>query len=108
MLNINGTDIKMTRGDSVILNMVIYTPDGNVYEMQNGDSLYFTVRELPKKTSDSPLIEKTFSNNDIKLTPADTMFLKYGRYFWDVTLIFSDGDVNTVASGYITLTYEVK
>ena len=44
MLNINGTDIKMTRGDSVILNMVIYTPFVIFYEMQIVDSLYFTVR----------------------------------------------------------------
>ena len=108
MLSINGNEIKMTRGDTVVLNMTIYTPEGKVYELNSGDKLYFTVKTLPKDEKTPPLIEKVFTCNDITLEPIDTQFLKYGRYFWDSTLEFADGSINTVASGWLTLGYEVR
>lgn len=109
MLQVIDNSIKMTRGDSAYFEIDVYTPEGGIYELQDGDKLHFTVRTHPAKKSNSepPLIEKTFYNNRIKFVPEDTDFIKYGRYFWDCTLVFANGDINTVCSGDITFTYEV-
>lgn len=109
MLRLNGDSIKMTRGDTAYFEITVYTPDGEIYELQKKDRLVFTVRETPKKTSGSPpLLEKSFQDRTIKLVPEDTNFLKYGKYFWDVEIIFANGDVNTVCAGTLTLAYEVS
>ena len=97
MLRLNGDSIKMTRGDTAYFEITVYTPDGEIYELQKKDRLVFTVRETPKKTSGSPpLLEKSFQD------------IKYGKYFWDVEIIFANGDVNTVCAGTLTLAYEVS
>lgn len=107
MLKINGNSIKLTRGDTAYLEITIYTPDGKVYELQKNDKLEFCVREFPKKQQNCPpLLDKVFEDRTIKINPNDTNFLKYGRYFWDVSLIFANGDINTVCSGDITFVYE--
>ena len=108
MLNINGNSIKLTRGDTAYIEITIYTPTGEVYELQDGDTLQFCIREFPKKQNNRPpLLNKTFNNRTVKILPNDTNALKYGRYYYDVSLIFANGDINTVCAGDITLTYEI-
>lgn len=104
MLQIIENSITMTRGDSVYFEIVCWTPDKKVYELEIGDKIRYCLRNVPNKNS-PPLLEKVFKDNQIKLDPEDTNFLKYGRYFWDCTLEFNNGDINTIASGDITLTY---
>ena len=54
------------------------------------------------------LFEKEFESNEIKIEGGDTAFLKYGRYFYDCSLIFADGDINTICAGNFTITHEVN
>lgn len=108
MLKINANSITFTRGDTAYLNIAIYKPSGDIYQMQQGDEIHFCIREFPKTQNCPPLIQKTFEDYTIKILPEDTKYLKYGRYFWDATLIFANGDINTICSGDITLTYEIE
>ena len=109
MLEINKNNIKLTRGDSAVIDLVIYMPDGTIYELEEGDKVYFGVRLLPKKApGEQMLLEKEFESNEIKIESGDTAFLKYGRYFYDCSLIFADGDINTICAGNFTITHEVN
>lgn len=110
MLRIVDNSVTLTRGDSAYINIVPLTPDGEVYELDPADRIYFTLRRSPKRDEGSNpcLIEKTFWENAIKLDPQDTQFLNYGKYFYDVELIFKNGDVSTICSGTFTLTYEIR
>lgn len=113
MLYINGNDIKLTRGDTALIDLVIYTAppedvNKKVYELQDGDSVYFAVRKYPKTGRYRDyLIEKEFKDLSITLESEDTQYLKYGQYFYDCTLYFANGEVNTILNGRFTLTSEI-
>ena len=99
MLKIVSGKISMTRGDTAVLNCKIYYSDANgtEYTMQSGDSLVFTVRTSAKTTSATDFtFQKTFTNNQITISPTDTASLAYGNYVYDVQLTLSDGTVNTI------------
>lgn len=110
MLRIVDNSITLTRGDSAYINIVPLTPSGDVYELESTDRIYFTLRRSPKKDNNSnpPLIEKTFWENAIKIDPKDTQFLNYGKYYYDVELIFKNGDISTLCSGTFTISYEIR
>lgn len=96
MLKINiKNDISITRGDSGELNVILTDISGEVYEMQSGDTLQFTVRE--KIGAEDTEISKTvIGENVIELTPSDTKTLPYGRYVYDIQLTTEFGKVYTV------------
>ena len=90
----NNKNIKLTRGDTAVISIELHNKDGTEYELQQGDILLFTVKEnvLTKKI----LIQKTFSDKQIKIKPTDTDDLPYGIYHYDVQLTTASGDVFTV------------
>ena len=51
MLTIKNGKILLTRGDSAYINVDLTTSTGEVYEMQAGDTLTLTVRQLADDTS---------------------------------------------------------
>ena len=108
MLRMSGNDIYMTRGDSASFSLVIYNGK-NIYTLQEGDNVVFTIRQIPKNTPTipTPLLNKVFGNNTIVLNPNDASFLQYGQYKYDVQITFSDGGVNTILAGNIFLQSEV-
>lgn len=90
---INGTNLKMTRGDSE--KIVVFLKG---YSLQQGDMVEFTVRE--SIYSDKPVIYKKiteFSDNSfyINILPEDTESLLFGKYVYDVKLTFN-GMVKTI------------
>ena len=109
MLRMSGNDIYLTRGDSASFNLIIYNGE-IIYTLQNGDSVVFTIRQLPKNTPSipTPLLNKTFNDSVIVLNPSDTNFLGYGQYKYDVQVNFSDGGINTILAGNIFLQNEVS
>lgn len=109
MLTMKGKDIYLTRGDSASFNLIIYNGE-NIYTLQEGDHVVFTIRKDPKNTPNNPapLLNKVFNNNVIILNPQDTNLLNYGDYKYDVQITFSDGGVNTIIAGNISLTTEVS
>ena len=93
MLEIRGTAIYLTRGDSAYIGINLRTGDME-YQLMEGDRLTFTVRKDPY--SKQKLIEKTLTEPVISLRPEDTEGLSFGIYHYDVELKFQNGDVNTV------------
>lgn len=94
--------IKMTRGDTVSLDVVLY--EGDVpYEPEVGDSIRFALKQdllnVPGTEYEDvvPLIIKTIPTDTMKLNilPADTKDLGFGEYVYDVELTKADGTVDT-------------
>ena len=101
MFKIDGKqNIYITRGDSVSMDITLTQPlpPYEEYTLQTGDKLVFTVRETAKTLEDTPeiLIQKEFTDNRLELTGNDTAELEYGKYVYDIQLIFNSGEINTV------------
>ena len=98
MYTIDGTTIRLTKGDTFNAQVTIY--DGTTpYEMQPNDRLRFVCKHC--FADPRPLIEKQIPNATLilHLAPADTKPLKPGRYVYDIELTFADGNVDTFING---------
>lgn len=94
MLNINGSDIQLTRGDTAYIGLSITHDDGTPYTRVEGDRLLFTVKK--SYNSDYEFLEKELSDMAITIAPEDTQEMDYGNYWYDVELTTADGAVFTV------------
>ena len=93
MFRITDNVIEITRGDSSPdIKIEIMNNAGELYELQEGDVLEFTVKK--NTTARDSLIQKT--GGIFALMPDDTSNLKYGSYVYDVQLTLSDGRVETI------------
>lgn len=92
MLEISNNTIRFTRGDTVRLEITVSNPDGTVYKIKDGDLIEFTV----KKNTDSEIEIIKKSGTEIVIEPEETAELDYGIYVYDVQLILSNGDIDTV------------
>lgn len=90
----SNTDIQITRGDTAVIAINLELEDGTEYVLAAGDTLLFTVK-TNVRTKDI-LIQKAFTDRQIKINPADTDNLPYGTYYYDVQLSTVGGDVFTV------------
>lgn len=96
MLYIEGTTIKLTRGDTAYLSVPITnTVTGNSYDIADGDILEFSVK---KYTSDKNKLisKKIIGQNTFHILPEDTKDLPFGKYEYDIQLTTAKGDVYTV------------
>ena len=95
MLDINGSTIKLTRGDSMKVLVTPYNQDGTEYVAQQGDTIRFALKR--NYSDQTPLVEKNVPTNSYLLTlvPSDTKELPFGSYVYDVELTKSNGDVDT-------------
>ena len=94
MLYIEGTTIRMTRGDTVYLTVPL-TSTTEAYEMSSSDTLTLSVKKSERDTE--YLFQKVLTgSNAFHIEPADTAALAFGKYKYDVQLNTSDGDVYTV------------
>lgn len=84
--------ISMIRGDTGIFDVELINADGTPYELADGDTLTFTVKKSPNDRT--PLLIK--HGKRIKIDPADTGNLSFGRYVYDIQLTFQNGYVDTV------------
>lgn len=101
MFKIDGKqNIYISQGDTAVCSLTITNPNFpyDEYQLQDGDVAIFTVRQQPKQVGDDsdPLIQKTIVNNQIILDTADTVNLEVGQYFYDVKIIFANGNINTI------------
>ena len=94
MFNINGTTIKITRGDTGVFSLDIKNAQGQAYDYSQ-DAVLFTVK---KTVFDStPLIQKqVIYEENITILPTDTSTLPYGTYVYDVQLTTAGGVVDTI------------
>lgn len=108
MLNIKENNIYLTRGDDAEFELKLTTPEGEPYELQDGESAHFTMRKEPIHAgSKPPLVHKEFVEGIASIDSIDTKYLKYGVYLYDVQVENVQGKVNTVAFGKFVLTPEV-
>lgn len=95
---IDNGKIWMVRGDDEALDVTLTLDDGETpYEMQPGDVLTLTVRELPSR--DSAVILQTSGvrgGNRIIIRHEDTKDVPYGAYSADIQLTTEEGERKTV------------
>lgn len=88
--------IRITRGDSLTINVVLTDNDGFPYEPVEGDEVWFTV----KKSANSAdiLIRKSIdiTNLVLDLVEADTENLAFGEYRYEIEVITVTNDHYTV------------
>ena len=97
MLKIEEGVIYLTRGDDAVLQVDISASDGTAYELQAGDTLTLTVRELPSEEA-GVLFSSTGmpGSGRIVVNSADTAQAVPGRYSADIQLSTADGRRHTV------------
>lgn len=96
---IQGTNLQMIRGDSESLIIEIEEADSTPYEFQDGDTIYFTVKQrASSKEKVLQKIVKIFPGNQaiIEINPKDTSSLGFRKYVYDIQLTKANGRVTTV------------
>lgn len=114
MYEINGYNIKLTRGDNFAT--VVGMMNGKTeYIPQVGDVVRFALKRkifTPDKGNYvdlNPLIRKTIPNDTLllELEPEDTKSLRFAVYAYDIEITYADGYVDTFISGDFEITPEV-
>ena len=118
MYIIDGTKIKMTRGDTFRASIEILVDD-EVYTPVDGDSVRFALKhkEMSKDRNgysdfvdEEPILVKSIPTDTmiLELLPEDTKGFSFGKYKYDLEITFSNGDVDTfVADASFELMAEV-
>ena len=115
MYTVDGTTIRMTRGDTVAIE-VSMTRSGSAYTPQAGDSLRFALKHAKFNAARTdyedaqPLLTKTIPTDTmlLRIEPEDTADLGFGEYAYDIEITFENGDVDTfIAAARFVLAPEV-
>ena len=97
MVNINGTTITITKGDTLDLLIEILLPDGSIYPVQAGDVIRFALKQ--KYTDREPLLVKEVPHTsmNLRLEAAETKLLAADGvpYVYDIQITMEDGTVDT-------------
>ena len=110
MVQINGSTIRMTKGDTLEAVVEILLADGSKYEVQEGDRIRFA---LKRKYSDRCVLIRKDIDPDtpvLLLEPGDTQCLRpdWVPYVYDIELVSADGRVDTfIDRGKFIVTEEV-
>lgn len=94
MYKIRNNQIFLTRGDSAILVIDIKDDGDNEYTPTEQDTITFTVKK--STNNKKALIQRTFTNSELVISPEDTNNLEYGDYVFDVELKRLGGTVCTI------------
>lgn len=106
MLEITNNNIKLTRGDTAVLNLSVTDAAGDTYDYSS-DLTQFTVKR--NCVTEDIVLQKTFNGTSIELEPSDTNNLNYGIYRFDVKVITPEDKVYTVIEDHdFVLTNEVN
>lgn len=110
MVNVSGTTITVTKGDTFSAIVEICLADGSPYEVQEDDEIRFA---LKKRYSDKvPLIWKSIPNETLRLflDAEDTkrLSVECSPYVYDIQITMADGTVDTfIDRGKFIVTEEV-
>ena len=105
MFKLNGTEISLTRGDTLCLQVrALRKFTGEEYIPVEGDTIRFAMKHADMVSGRTaykdanPLIIKDIpiSTMQLKLDPIDTSDLKFGKYKYDIELTFANGEVDTI------------
>ena len=97
-MEINGTTLTLPRGDSAWLEFPMYTQEDEdseevLYVLKPGDKCYFAMKASYE--DDEPVIRKLLDGYYLHLLPHDTEGLDLGTYYYDVHIVYADGDRQT-------------
>ena len=115
MYRVDGTTIKMVRGDSVIIKVSMIMNDED-YVPVEGDSIRFAMKHRDFNSTRTeyadaePLLVKDIPITDcmLRLNPEDTKQFGFGSYVYDIEITFADGFVDTfIKNAKISLLPEV-
>ena len=89
--------ISIIKGTTNEFNLSIEDESGEQYTLKDGEKIIFGVKEnaensdydIVKMLTSADVVDSTYI---IKLTPADTSSLQFGRYYFDVGLQTAGGD----------------
>lgn len=91
-------DVEIVKRDTGVIPVRPYIKDTNDYILQDGATLYFTLRKT--KESDILLRKETTEFEDgwgvINIDPSDTADLEEGTYIYDLVAIRADGTRDTL------------
>ena len=94
MLTVKRNKISLTRGDTASLKLILKNEKGEIYKLNGGESIVFTLKKSPN--SDVVIIQKKLENNEFRINSSDTHNLEYGPYVYDIQLTNDNNLVNTV------------
>ena len=88
--------IRITRGDSLTVNVTLTDNDGFIYEPVEGDQVWFTVKK--SAIAEDVLIRKSIDIHSLvlDLVEADTEDLAFGEYKYEIEVITTQDDHYTV------------
>lgn len=92
----NDNTIRITRGDSLTVNVTLTDNDGFPYEPVEGDTVWFTVKK--SAVAEDVLIRKKIdiTNLVLDLVEEDTRDLAFGEYKYEIEVITGQDDHYTV------------
>lgn len=109
MLTINGTDIELTRGDSLCLK-INPIKNGEPYIPIEGDSFRFAMKKRYKDSDEDVVLVKDIPSDTLllELTPQETKQLIMKKtYVYDIEYSNTSGIVDTFIKGNFLVTEEV-
>lgn len=96
MVEISGTTITMTRGDTLQAHIGIQNPDGTPYEPQEGDKVRFALKRDYNDANVLILKDIPIDTLLLEIDPEDTKSLSQpSNYVYDIQLTTADGRVDT-------------
>lgn len=103
-----GTNIFMTRGDTLRIKINITNGNGEPYIPVDGDTMRFAAKK--EYTDESPCITKDIPCDTcvLHLEPSDTKGLEQPcTYLYEIEMTLNDGTVDTFIKGKLNITEEV-
>lgn len=82
----------LTRGDSCDFSIDLYNEDGTIFIPGLNDTVLFSIKN--HIYDEEPLISK--EGIMIELVSSDTKDLDIGTYYYDIKILFENGEVQTV------------
>lgn len=95
-------EIHFTRGDSGSFLVSLFNKDGSAYTMGANDTITFSMRN-----DRMVVLTKTFTSNQITITPSDTKLLACQPYRYEVELHSGDNVYTVIAWSVFVLEREV-
>ena len=98
-MEIQGYNISMIRGDTEAIKISCKDAQGVDVPLGDGDTLYFTVKtsvSTEEKEMQKVITEFLDGIAYINISPDDTKFMRFRRYYYDIQLTRADGTVKTI------------
>lgn len=98
-MEIQGYNISMIRGDTEAIKISCKDAQGVDVPLEDGDTLYFTVKtsvSTEEKEMQKVITEFPDGIAYINISPDDTKFMRFRRYYYDIQLTRADGIVKTI------------